>query len=504
MSKQRPEPKSKKEIRVKLPVVLGIRPLYYVPALYIIIISLIVFSLFIKPGLKKNGTWFDVESIPGTAEVFVDGSRAGSTPCRIFIAKGNRVIEVRKPGFSTSQEETDVKGRIFLSRFFPRRGTLVISLIPDNLEALIEARQNDFAAWGLSGRPEKNHFLPHLWTMTAGDCYRWAPTDKAESLSANNRYEEALIGSIPFAGNTILLSDLIRGYLVHSAKGGPLTVQALLHLISGADRLIVNNTNGTAWWLDSILAENGTINPATAAWSDFYKNYGEIRQSAKNVLTGNPGDKAMTVNGFRFNYRNGGTFTSGDPEQDLPGNPPQTGSLLHETRCLPHYFMADEVPLSLYREFLSEKPEWAADNKGTLIAKGLADEGYLQEIETARDSDPAVWVSWYAADAFCKWFTEKHLSGTGYKAGLPTETEWEYSALTTGFPGQVWEWCSTGFAPYGYIYPDLEYGWSPEAVVRGGCRMNEPGSIKTYTRAGQPKMLCSPFTGFRMVLRPEQ
>jgi len=109
---------------------------------------------------------------------------------------------------------------------------------------------------------------------------------------------------------------------------------------------------------------------------------------------------------------------------------------------------------------------------------------------------PAMHVSWYEADAWCRWAGRR----------LPSELEWELAAhngLSRGFRyGQVWEWTAGSFRPYpGFTAgPDRGYSvpyFGTHKVLRGA-------SFATRERMRNPKFRRfllpqrdDAFTGFR-------
>ncbi len=113
-------------------------------------------------------------------------------------------------------------------------------------------------------------------------------------------------------------------------------------------------------------------------------------------------------------------------------------------------------------------------------------------------SQPAMHVSWYEADAWCRWAERR----------LPTELEWEVAAhqgQSRGVRfGQVWEWTAGSFRPYpGFVPgPDTPYSQSSfgsHKVLRGGSfATNERMRNAKYRRFLMPQR-DDVFSGFRSV-----
>jgi iron(II)-dependent oxidoreductase len=94
-------------------------------------------------------------------------------------------------------------------------------------------------------------------------------------------------------------------------------------------------------------------------------------------------------------------------------------------------------------------------------------------------SQPAMHVSWWEADAWCRWAGRR----------LPAEVEWELAAHTAArrgfYWGDVWEWMGTTFGPYPGFSPDpwLRYSepwFGTHKVLRGA-------SFATRARMKNPK-----------------
>jgi iron(II)-dependent oxidoreductase len=96
-----------------------------------------------------------------------------------------------------------------------------------------------------------------------------------------------------------------------------------------------------------------------------------------------------------------------------------------------------------------------------------AEESSLNLRDAAEGALPAMHVSYFEAEAFCRWAGRR----------LPTEAEWEFAAVHSpafwSSAGQVWEWTSSAFEPYPGFRPGpyREYSqpwFHTHQVLRGG------------------------------------
>jgi iron(II)-dependent oxidoreductase len=94
-------------------------------------------------------------------------------------------------------------------------------------------------------------------------------------------------------------------------------------------------------------------------------------------------------------------------------------------------------------------------------------------------SQPAMHMSWWEADAWCRWAGRR----------LPAEVEWELAAHTAarrGFRwGDVWEWVGTSLRPYPGFAPDPWQAYSQPCF--GTHKVLRGASFATRARMKNPK-----------------
>jgi iron(II)-dependent oxidoreductase len=157
---------------------------------------------------------------------------------------------------------------------------------------------------------------------------------------------------------------------------------------------------------------------------------------------------------------------------------------------------AQPVTWAQYSEFVEDggydEPRWwSSDGWAWLQREGRRSprhvnqmrHGVLQQrfgrLTQVPMGQPAVHVSWYEAEAWCRWAGRR----------LPSEVEWELAASTgraRGFHwGEVWEWTGTTFGPYPGFTPDPDHSYSRPCF--GTHKVLRGASCATSERLRHPK-----------------
>jgi formylglycine-generating enzyme required for sulfatase activity len=168
---------------------------------------------------------------------------------------------------------------------------------------------------------------------------------------------------------------------------------------------------------------------------------------------------------------------------------------------------ATPVTDAQFARFTEANPEWRSENAETLAAQGLATADYLIRVERY-PSQAVSGVSWYVAEAYCRWLTSR--LPASWVAALPTEEQWEAASFVPAVLelGTIWEWCADPFAPFPAFRTDAatiaEIG-SPEKLVRGASWVKPPPERERLQHLREARGSASPesstpFVSFRPVL----
>lgn len=522
------------QVEVRLPTVLGIRPHDYILGVYAVLIALLLFAVFILPGIRKNGSRVRFTSRPDGAAVYVDGLYAGATPVQVFVEKGPHTFRIERGSFVPVETAKDVRGRIVGSLFFPRRETVSAELAVKDVDAYVSSALRELADWALVDRFGRSYQPPSLIAKPVADLLSVGP--KEESLAAVDRFMDVAFAHVR---NEALLADAIGGVLARAARGGLLTPAALAETVSNIIQLATRYKN-LPFLVLSCLDRATADSMLQTPWAVTYVGDYSDAMRAVSPASRQP-VRLRSVAGTNFVEVSGDTFTQGLTSA-------MDGTYLHSfpVDVGSFYLQAGEVTVGMYRQFLRQNPKWAPANANALVEAGLASDHYLRNYDLQpEDAEPVQYVSYFAAEAFCRWFTDQlPEEWNGYEARLPFESEWEFAATVFADPatepfagrrsgpdpvgarpglehllGNMWQWTATWYYPAAYYCTDWDPGtpetladeWAAETdgpvgaerVVRGGSWANSAvDGIGISTRGSQPPAWCTQFTGFRMVLAP--
>ncbi|MDR2576212.1 MAG: SUMF1/EgtB/PvdO family nonheme iron enzyme [Treponema sp.] len=482
--------------QVRLKPKLGLRPGVYLAIIYGFVILLVLYFILLHPGLSKPGAVVVFTSEPWGAALRVDGVYAGTSPCRVFVPKGRRDIEVVLPGFSLERVEAEIPGRVFASLLFPRRFPLYVRLAAAEPLKPLEIASSEFAAWSFGPEPTASWQIPMVLSEGVY-CTGSASVNTGRILSASAR----------FAVTRASIRDLVRAENLSANGGNAASPLSLIRSVSDIVSFLDDNAGAAAWLADTLPQEPAAL----LVSSSWYENQlaGHAAIIAQERLSAPPGESVMgnpplqqiRVAGLMFTGLNGGSLAQMEP---FP----------HLARIEPFMICSTPVPTPAFMDFLDANPQWGPDQRETLKSRGLATNEYLADFEagTGRVITGINAVSWYAARAFCEWLgTKLPDSLSDYTVRLPTESEWEYAVKSVEqwgrkeflVKGNMWEWCGNPYSHLPFISAPPEAiaaVGSPEYPLRGGSLLNAVTPGNPETRASLPPESCSPFVSFRPVI----
>jgi len=525
------------QAEVRLKPFLGISPGTYLSILYCILILFILFMLLLFKGLRDQGEYVQVTTFPPGASVEVDGLYVGSSPCEVLVRKGFHNVTITKPHFESLVLEDTFQGPVFATLFFRPRRRLQINLQLSDPRGLARQALRDLSA---------NPHIPEILMETV-----WAGYD---SPSGTDDLYYFLDKAKYFVTNSLQMHDFVYALTSLEANVGVMTPTSLISTVQNIVQLKQKYDN-FPFWLAAALQEGAGQRVADTAWfsaflSGYRSRYGEILERI-GTISQSDAVSFSQIRGLRFFSVPAGELFQGAAKDGI------TSVQIPHTVAVPSFYISEtEVPNQLYREFIEENPAWNPANKIELHEQGLVDDDYLTGFQAADvQSDweqlPVSHVSFYAAQAFCRWFSTKLPdSFSGYSARLPFESEWEWAArggilgadtptgaqsggerffspgiegpgpVGTSSPnryglrdtaGNLWEWCLDWYSPVKYLFTSWnteinkfdssqEIPFGSEKVIRGGSWANEEELIKISTRGSQPPDWCTPYLGFRIIL----
>ena len=554
---------NEENITVRLGPVFGMQPRIYVPAVWLIIAAAAVFFPLVLPGLRRSGTELTIYTDPPDASIIVDGVRAGRSGRAVFVKKGRRTVTLRRPGFEELVSTMDIKGRILASRLLPRRLEVDFTLTPKDNYSPWPAAVDDFASWTATGPERGRYALPPTLTAAARDTAGALNAADSDAKSADISADDLLSDVLPMSRDNRHLADALRAAWIIENPDAALSPWNLLSFVdglaasAGSDSRAGSRGNAAAGVLAAIADASGDkwdsegLSPFERLFNRNGPAYDALEppfdrsREIYDELSRSGDFQPQIIGGLTFLRIPDLTAPIGDMEVAAAGDyKPRFGAVPVIVRIESFRIGIREISNDEFARFTAENPQWLPVNRNALAASGLADEAYLESWNLkgppeGSGAKPAAHVSWYAAEAYARWFAERFLSA-GETARLPREDEWEVAARINavvpntaelpagikdtaaadsgavgiqGMAGSVREWC---WNPFRYNenlyrgaggYAAYQRPGHPQASsfrpVRGGSYIDGGLLFPAAARGALRAERTSPVLGFRIVIVPD-
>ena len=469
---------------VVLPKVGNVRPGVYILALVIFIILLVVFLIGFLPGIIKGGKYVNFDSQIDNVGVYVDDNFISGTPSQKFISSGEHIIVYKKASQVIAKETIEVGHPVFLTWLFHRYQDVNLSFNELNDEKVDIIIKNDINLIidqsSILNFTSVVNYIPYFM--------QYAKDAIAFELSTKEIEEDMNIAS-SFITSVEMLNDAKATYDYLGLEYG-----------------------------NSLLKAEELFNGSGNEVGKSFKNI-EINTKAETLKVSNIANiSALKVESL--------PFVMGDITYNTYPSTNEAGIEINNIES----FYLSKTPISnfLYSLFVAENPTWAKSNIDSLLEKGLVDDNYLKGIGLSTNAPsliPITNISFYAAQAFCDWLTEK----TNTKIYIPSEEEWTLSCFASNnhinntyssslisttsninqfdvMLGGVWEMTSTPYIPLSRLIDnrdelitEIQNNHNYDIIVKGGSVLNN--SVNINTVGAMDKSACFEYMGFRIAYK---
>ena len=451
----------------------GIRPGIIILMVILLVILALFFIICMLPGIMSDGSYVTFDINTSDTAVYMDGTYLGSSEGSVYrVPSGNHEFTFHVSGEEALSVSTDIPDALFFTLFHHRVTGMEVNI--ENTEeietAVIRRGTEDAAKWSRITEYTDSFHCPPLFTTFA---------ENAVALSFDDVSDPLLYMALHITSDE-MLEDFRAALSILENSDVRYTSEGLSTLMSAFDGKT------------SAAPLKTTVSPE-AVYKDEFLTY-----SPEEFVKGNNGKSEYPLVKERYvSVRTDEFSIASDPVSEYE-----------------------------YALFIKENPYWAKSNIDNLIADGMVDETYLLDADlslSVKSMLPVRSVSWYAAEAYAAWLSEK----TGKNIVLPSDSEWTLAAVSASdkpytasllsidsdnsspkaMMGQLWEFTSDAFIPLSRLIDQNEverlsqlYPYD-DVIVKGGSWINTPDTVSPDTVGVMDRSACSVYAGFRIGTR---